>query len=221
MKTTNLIWLCAAGAMLAGCHTDMWVQPKHQHPQSENEAFEDGNSSRPNIEGTVAFGKELKSKNFSTGMEGGQFATVLPASLTIEGKTVDTRKDLLQVLKRGKERFTIFCSHCHGDSGDGKGMIAQRGLSLKRPPASYHTERLRNMPIGHFVHVMKNGYGVMYSQAPRVQEDDRWAIASYIRALQMSQNVPMNQLSPEDLEKVKTGFNPKKPKEEGDAHGGH
>jgi mono/diheme cytochrome c family protein len=125
---------------------------------------------------------------FFTGFENGKLVEQFPIKVTKE------------VILRGQERFNIYCSHCHGKLGDGKGMIAQRGLVLARPPASYHTDRLREMPIGHFFDVITNGFGVMYRQAPSVDPIDRWAIAAWIRVLQLSQNgrvqdVPTDQIN--------------------------
>jgi hypothetical protein len=81
-------------------------------------------------------------------------------------------------------------------------MIAQRGLALRRQPASYHTDRLRGMPVGYFYDVITNGYGVMYSYASRIAPEDRWAIAAYIRVLQQSQYTRVNELTPEDLRRL-------------------
>ena len=105
-------------------------------------------------------------------------------------------------LERGQERFTIYCTPCHGQLGNGDGMIAARGLALKRKPATYHTDRLRKMPVGHFFDVITNGYGVMYSYGARVEVPDRWAIAAYIRVLQMSQNVRLSDLPTSQQSKV-------------------
>lgn len=164
----------------AGCHTDMWVQPKEM-PQDESTFFADKLSSRPLVPGTVARGHLEADPAFFRGRDAsGQYVTELPMKLN--------SAQLKQFLLRGEERFNIYCTPCHGRLGDGNGMIAKRGLQLRRPPASYHTERLRNMPIGHFYDVMTNGYGVMYSYASRVEPQDRWAIAAYIRALQLSEN---------------------------------
>lgn len=187
-----------ATMVLAGCHTDMWVQPKHHSPYQENTLFENKMSSRPLPEGVVAADKPIKSEAQETGYEGMTMVAGLPAKLTIEGKEVDTTKDLKTVLKRGQERYFIACSHCHGAEGAGKGMIAQRGLALKRPPANFHTDRLRGIPEGHLYNVITNGFGVMYSQKARVKPDDRWAIVAYIRALQMSQSVQESTLTAED-----------------------
>jgi mono/diheme cytochrome c family protein len=108
------------------------------------------------------------------------FAASYPPDLVKDFPYPVTREMVL----RGRTRFEMFCVHCHGYTGYGNGMIVQRGLN---PPPSYHIERLRNAPVGHFFDVMTNGYGAMYSYAQRVSVDDRWAIAAYIRALQASQ----------------------------------
>lgn len=161
---------------VGGCHTDMWVQPKIK-PLEASTFYSDGMSARTPVAGTVARGHLDEGEALHTGYTGGKLVTTLPVALSKE------------LLERGKERFTIFCTPCHGQLGDGNGMIAQRGFNLRKKPASYHTDRLRKMPIGHFFDVMTNGYGVMYSYAARVNVQDRWAIAAYIRALQASQDV--------------------------------
>lgn len=99
----------------------------------------------------------------------------------------------LALLKRGQERFRIFCTPCHSELGDGRGMVVQRGFS---PPPSYHLDRLRQVPTQHFYDVITNGYGAMYSFAQRVPPADRWAIAAYIRALQLSQDTKLSDLTP-------------------------
>jgi len=94
------------------------------------------------------------------------------------------------LLERGQDRFRIFCTPCHSELGDGRGMIVQRGFP---PPPSYHTQRLREAPTQHFYDVITNGYGAMYPYADRISPADRWAIAAYIRALQRSQNATLSQ----------------------------
>jgi mono/diheme cytochrome c family protein len=93
----------------------------------------------------------------------------------------------LALLQRGQQRFRIDCTPCHSELGDGHGMIVERGFPA---PPSYHTDRLQQAPTQHFYDVMTNGYGAMYSFAGRVSPQDRWAIAAYIRALQLSQHPP-------------------------------
>lgn len=191
-SVVSLSLLALSGLALGGCHTDMWIQPKVK-PLQQSDFFTDQASSRPVVPHTVARGQLRADTLFETGLVNDKLVTTLPA---IVGKGRPF-KSTLEMLRRGKDRFDIFCTPCHGALGDGKGMIAQRGLSLRREPASYHTDRLRKMPIGHFFDVMTNGYGVMYSYASRIETADRWAVAAYIRALQRSQR-PMPGDVPED-----------------------
>ena len=107
-----------------------------------------------------------------------------------------------EVLNRGQERFQIFCSMCHGYTGYGDGMIVRRGF--RRPP-SYHEERLRKAPVGHFFDVITNGWGSMPDYAQQVPVQDRWAIVAYIRALQYSQNAPVADLPPQDRARIGSG----------------
>lgn len=172
---SRAILLVGIGAMLAGCHTDMWVQPKTE-TFSESEFFTDGMSARPLVPGTIPRGDVRLDEGFYTGIENGKLLKGIPVAVTKE------------LLDRGQERFDIYCSPCHGRTGDGEGMISHRGFKLKRPPGNYHTDRLRNMPAGHFYDVITNGYGTMFSYASRVEPQDRWAIVAYVRALQLSQH---------------------------------
>ena len=166
------------GAVLASalcataCRQDMHNQPRYK-PFASTSFFGDGRSERPTIEDTVARGQLHLDEARYTGKENGKDIAYFPIQIA--------RADVA----RGQERFNIFCSPCHGRLGDGHGMIVSRGL---RQPPSYYDPRLVNAPVGHFFDVMTNGYGAMYSYASRVPVDDRWRIASYIRALQLSQN---------------------------------
>jgi Cytochrome c. len=197
-RTTVLRLLLAAAVLpmllliLAGCHTDMWTQPKVHKPLQASDFFADGSSARPLVAGTVVRSDnpdELKVGNpFYSGIgPDGKLVDELPKEVPF------TRENL----KRGQERFEIYCTPCHGRLGDGKGMIAVRGLALRKQPGNYHTPRLRRMPLGHFYDVMTNGFGVMYSYAARVEPADRWRIAAYIRVLQASQNKQASQLPAE------------------------
>jgi hypothetical protein len=160
-----------AGALgLTACRQDMHNQPRYK-PFAATTFFGDGRSARPTIEDTVARGQLHLDQGRYTGKENGKDIAYFPIQIT--------RADVA----RGQERFNIFCSPCHGRLGDGHGMIVSRGL---RQPPSYYDPRLVNAPVGHFFDVMTNGYGAMYSYASRVPVDDRWRIASYIRALQAS-----------------------------------
>jgi len=145
----------------------------YQRPLVESNFYADRRSERPIIPGTVARGHLDADTYFYTGKIGDNDGDYLPFPVTA------------QVLARGQQRFNIYCSPCHGEAGDGNGMIVQRGY--KRPP-SYHIDRLRRAPIGYFFDVMSNGFGAMPDYAEQVQPADRWAIAAYIRALQLSQH---------------------------------
>jgi mono/diheme cytochrome c family protein len=98
------------------------------------------------------------------------------------------------LLERGQERFRIYCTPCHSELGDGHGMIVQRGFP---PPPDYTIQRLMDAPVQHFYDVMTNGYGVMYSFANRVQPNDRWAIAAYIRTLQHARHATVADVPPD------------------------
>jgi mono/diheme cytochrome c family protein len=159
-------------AFTAGCREDMQNQPKVL-PLRESDFYADKRSARPLIDGTVARGQLKEDAYFYTGKVGNVDGDYLPFPATAD------------VLARGQQRFNIYCSPCHGETGDGNGMIVQRGY--KRPP-SYHSPRLLKAPIGYFFDVMTNGFGAMPDYAEQVVPKDRWAIAAYIRALQLSQN---------------------------------
>lgn len=159
-------------AVLSACRQDMHDQPKYQ-PLEVNEFFADGRASRPLVEGTVARGQLKLDDHFYTGKINGELVRTFPFEITAE------------VLQRGQQRYDIFCAPCHDRAGTGNGMIVQRGF---RAPPSLHIPRLRTEPVGHFFDVMTNGLGAMYDYADRVAPADRWAIAAYIRVLQLSRN---------------------------------
>ncbi len=170
--------LTMAALILTGCRQDMHDQPKFI-PLRMSDFFSDKRSARPIVEGTVARGQLKADTYFYTGKIGNQEGDVMPFPVNAD------------VLARGEERFNIYCSPCHSELGDGRGMIVQRGL---RPPPSYHTDRLRKAPIGHFFDVITNGFGAMPDYATQIPVADRWAIAAYIRALQLSQNAQRSDL---------------------------
>ncbi len=163
-----LVSFAAFGA--ASCRQDMHDQPKYI-PLREATFFGDERSARPLVPGTVARGQLRNDTLLYTGKANGVDATVFPFPVTE------------QVMARGQERFNIYCSPCHGRTGLGDGMVVRRGY---RHPPSLHDDRLRNAPVGHFFDVMTNGFGAMPDYAAQVQVTDRWAIAAYIRALQLS-----------------------------------
>lgn len=175
--------LALAALALAGCRQDMHDAPRYK-PLAESDFFANGSSARPLPAGTVARGFLREDTLLYTGR-------TAEGSLTAELPLPVTRA----LLARGHERFDIFCSPCHGKLGDGRGMVVQRGF---KPPSSYHVERLRQAPIGYLFDVMTNGFGVMPGYAPQVPAEDRWAIAAYIRALQLSQHYEAAKLAPEE-----------------------
>jgi mono/diheme cytochrome c family protein len=168
------VWLLT-GLSGAGCNQMMSDEPRYK-PLAASDFFADGLSARPQVAGTIARGHLHLDQAFYTGKSGGVPVTSFPVAVT---------RDLLV---RGRERFDIFCSPCHGRLGTGDGVVVERGF---RSPPSYHIDRLRNAPVGHFFDVMTNGFGAMSSYASRVPAADRWAIAAYIRALQLSQHATL------------------------------
>jgi mono/diheme cytochrome c family protein len=175
--------------LLAGCRSEMYEQPRYE-PLEPSSFFEDGSSARPMVAGTVpredprgAPPKGAPEDVFYTGWDKGKLAETVPFP-------VDKA-----LLERGQERYRIYCVPCHGESGDGRGMIVRRGFNS---PPPYYSEELRKQPIGHFFDVMTRGYGTMYSYATRVPPHDRWAIAAYIRVLQLSQHAEVAGLPEED-----------------------
>jgi mono/diheme cytochrome c family protein len=161
--------------ILAACRQDMQDQPRFK-PLAENKFYSDLRSARPPVEGTVARGQLREDAYFYTGKVGNNPGDYLPFPVTDD------------VLTGGRERFNIYCAPCHSRTGDGNGMIVQRGL---RTPPSFHTERLRKAPLGYFFDVMTNGFGAMPDYASQIPPQDRWRIVAYIRALQLSQQATM------------------------------
>lgn len=172
---------------LSGCdhlHQDMATQPYYR-PLAPSDFFRDGRSERPLLENTVARGS-LANDEF-----------VIPKDSNAFPLKVDQA-----LLERGQERYTAFCSPCHGLQGDGNGMVALRGM--KHPP-SYHIVRLRDAPNGYFYDVITNGFGQMYSYGVQIPPRDRWAIVAYVRALQLSRDAHVSELPAELREKLSRG----------------
>jgi len=188
-----LLPLCLlALSVLAGCEKgmrDMYDQPRYK-PFSRSELFADGTSARPLPEGSV-----LHSQGAFAGTSSGRIGTE-DVQRDLAATTAETNPYpvTMELLRRGQQRFSIYCLPCHGPAGDGDGLIARRGFPH---PPSYHIDRLRNAPDRHFFDVITNGYGIMYSYADRVAPPDRWAIVAYIRALQLSQHAEVSKLPPQ------------------------
>jgi hypothetical protein len=174
-------WLLLPVALVlltaTGCRRDMFQQPSEK-PLERSDFFRDNRmASRPLPPHTIARGHLDEDEAFYTGKIGTNLVTTFPFPIT------------RSVLLRGQERFGIYCAPCHGRTGDGHGMVPQRGFPT---PPSYHIDRLREAPVGHFFDVITHGYGVMYSYAARVDPSDRWAITAYIRALQLSHDAKIS-----------------------------
>ena len=172
---------------IAGCRQQMADQP-HQRPLEASNFFDDGMASRPIEPGTVARAGKEQADQQLTAKSDGKLVDSFPFEVT------------MKVLARGQERYEIFCSPCHDRLGTGQGMIVRRGFT---PARSFHEPRLREAPAGHFFEVITRGFGPMPSYANQLSEHDRWAVIAYIRALQLSRNVRLDQLPPEDRAKMK------------------
>jgi hypothetical protein len=175
--------------VLVGCQQKMAEQPRYE-PLEPSAFFPDGRSSRPLVPGTVARGQLQTDEHFYTGQSAGRQVDTFPFPVT------------LQVLQRGQERYDIYCSPCHGRLGNGEGMIVRRGLCC---PPSFHLDRLREAPVGHFFDVITHGFGAMAAYAAQVSPADRWAIIAYSRALQLSQRSALVDLPAEERDKVGLG----------------
>lgn len=193
-----LVLLLFTGA----CRQDMQDQPKMK-PYRRTTFFGDGLSARPPVEGTVPRGYLRADREFFTGKKAGTTAAstsggapagpqptaTSPPGVNAFPDDVDTFPFPIndQTLNRGRERYNIFCSACHGLTGDGDGIVVRRGF---RRAASFHDDRLRQAPVGHFFDAITNGWGAMPSYATQIPVQDRWAIIAYVRALQLSQQQP-------------------------------
>jgi mono/diheme cytochrome c family protein len=188
----------SAAALFSGCRQDMHNQPKFI-PLRSSEFFADHRSARYPVGGTVPrlenadLDREQLDPNsyYLTGKHGQAFGNELPQQIKLDRN----------LMMRGEERFNIYCAPCHSRVGDGNGMIVQRGF--KHPP-TFHQTRLRNAPIGHFYDVISHGFGAMPDYSSQIHPADRWAIAVYIRALQLSQNATEADVPPQDKDKLNT-----------------
>jgi hypothetical protein len=160
---------------LTACRQDMHDQPKYRGLRGSS-FFADGQSARPLVANTVARGHLNEDVLLMTGKDGENDTTVFPFPVTAE------------VMARGHERFDIYCSPCHGRTGNADGMVVRRGF--RRPPL-FSEEGLRNAAVGHFFDVMTNGFGAMPDYQAQIPVNDRWAIAAYVRALQLSMYAPL------------------------------
>jgi cytochrome c553 len=177
-----------AALSLTACRQDLHDQPRYK-PLAPSTLFTDGRSARPLVEGTVPNGELREDELLYTGKVHGKLADALPMPVSTE------------LLARGAQRFDIFCAPCHGKIGDGQGLVVRRGF---RQPPSYHQDRLRAAPAGHYFDVMTRGFGVMLPYASRLCAEDRWAVVAYIRALQLSQNATLNDVPETERRRLET-----------------
>jgi mono/diheme cytochrome c family protein len=171
----------AASLLSTGCRQDMHDQPRFK-PYAKSDFFADKRSARPLVDGTIARGHLREDAVLYTGKAAGKPANAFPFPVTAD------------VMARGRERFDIFCSPCHGRTGAGDGMIVQRGY---RKPPTFHQDRLRQAAPGYTYDVITNGFGAMPDYAQQIPVRDRWAIVAYITALQRSQHAAADRLPAE------------------------
>lgn len=190
-RLVRIGWLPLLALLLSACHQDMYNQPKLQTYEPSS-FFADGRASRPAVPGTVAVDQVQTDEYLYTGLVDGEEGDVMPFPVTKE------------LLLRGQQQYNIYCAVCHGEAGYGQSMVAERGGIV---PANFHQQRLREAPVGHIFNVITNGvyrgdpnnggYQSMYSYASRIKAEDRWAVAAYIRALQLSQNATEDDVPPD------------------------
>jgi mono/diheme cytochrome c family protein len=204
--------LALACGLLPACQQRMAVQ-QHIGPDQASSFYPDGRASPPLVDGTVARGHLRTDYPYFAGTRtravrvwavpaalignaapGGLGALALAAAQ--ENNYVDTfpLKVTRELIEHGQHRYMIYCVVCHDPLGTGRGTIVERGYT---PPASYHIDRLRNAPVGHFFAVISDGYGSMPEHKQQIPVRDRWATATYIRALQLSQHFSSAELTPE------------------------
>jgi mono/diheme cytochrome c family protein len=183
------IAVLASAAALSSCRQDMHDSPRFR-PYRASDLYADGSSARPLVDGTIARGHLDDDELLYTGKVNGQVSPLFPFPIT--------RADL----DRGQDRFNIYCSPCHGRTGEGNGMVVQRGF---KKAANYHVDRLRQAPAGYFFGVITNGFGAMPDYKSQIPVEDRWRIIAYVRALQLSQNAPATDVPADERQKLGGG----------------
>lgn len=179
---TKTIPVVIALLLSAACRQDMHDQPRYK-PLAASTFFSDGRSARPIPAHTIARNELNDNDPIHTGANNGDFLDSIPIPVD------------LPLLKRGQERYDIYCSPCHGRLGDGQGMVARRGLHF---PKDFEIDRLRQAPPGYIFQVISNGYGAMGDYGDQIPDvRDRWAIVAYIRALQLSRHAAVADVPPD------------------------
>jgi len=186
---TRAAVVIALAALAAGCRQDMHDGPRY-NPLQQSDFYQDKRASRPLVEGTVPRGFLRDNDALQTGIVGGLPVDRIPVPVT------------RVVIERGRDRFNIYCAPCHGQTGEGNGMIVQRGY---KKPTSLHDPRLRGVQAGYFFDVMSRGFGQMPDYAAQVDVHDRWAVVAYIRALQLSQNATIGDVPEAERAKLAGG----------------
>jgi mono/diheme cytochrome c family protein len=200
------LFLCSVG-LSVGCRYDMQDQPRYK-PYKESKFYADGRAMREAPDGTVARGKLNEDKALFTGRIAGSDPSIQgETTIDSNGNTIVSSFPGMveelpvpltkELLERGEQRYRVFCIVCHGPVGKGDGMVVRRGYPK---PSTYHDDRLRNAPVGHFFDVISNGWGKMNGYSSQIPVADRWAIVAYIRALQASQDVTPKTADPAKTE---------------------
>jgi mono/diheme cytochrome c family protein len=188
-RVTGVAAVFVAAALVGACRQDMHDAPRYD-PYEESAVFPKGSSAQPLVAGTVPRGFLDEDSALYTGKVNDEPVTAFPFAIT--------RADL----DRGEVRFNAFCSPCHGRTGEGNGMVVQRGF--KQPP-SYHQDRLREAPPGYFFDVITNGFGQMPDYRAQVNVEDRWRIVAYIRALQLSRQAAAGDIPADEMRRLQNG----------------
>ena len=188
----RLLLGCAAACLLAGCERakqDMYDQPRYK-TYAPSPLFEDGAAARPPVAGT-----EARARGAFADSSGGRKGTdLVQRDVQAEQALTNPYPVDMTLLKRGQDRYMIYCMPCHSPAGYGDGLVVRRGFPA---PPTYHQDRLRNVPDRHIYDVIRNGYGVMVPYGDRVEPADRWAIVAFIRALQLSRHAEAASLPPD------------------------
>ena len=196
------VLVLGAVVSLVGCRGDISTEPPiHLNPnmdfqlryelQEASEFFADGRAMRPQPEGTVARGALKDDEYLHFGKIDGRFADSLPPS-DDKGRPIVLDRALVE---RGQERFNIYCTPCHGPAGLGKGIVVARGML---PPPSFHDERLLAMPLGQLYDIVTHGARNMSGYQYQIPLRDRWAVAVYVRAIQVSRNARLSEIPAEE-----------------------
>lgn len=208
----RILTALAACLVLAGCHQDMWNQAYYR-AYEKDESTGAASSSRTPIEGVVAYQGARREWTAPVFVDMNDGVREVPSNTDVafwtgrngDGSYVaDNYFEVTpELLARGQERFNISCSACHGLGGSGNGLVVQRGFPV---PSTYHQDRLREVEDGYIFDVITNGFGRMYGYAGRIAPEDRWAIAAYVRVLQVSQNIDISDPESEMAKVVADGI---------------